>query len=100
MNGLNKAVILTRNNNLNIEYSKILENRGIPAFLVDEFKFFRRKEVKDALAYFKLALNKYDVGSMKRIAVNFVSGVGDRTIEYIESNASKELGNKINRFYR
>lgn len=98
MNSLNKAVILTRNNNLNIEYSKILETRRIPGFLVDEFKFFRRKEVKEALAYFKLALNKYDVSSMKRIAVNFVTGVGDRTIEYIESNASKELGIRLTDF--
>ena len=95
---LNSVAILTRNNELNKVYSAILEKRGIPAFLVDEYKFFRRKEIKDMLAFLKLALNKYDINSMKRIAFEFVSGVGDKTIEYIEKSENKSLGIRLTDF--
>ncbi|MEW8957404.1 3'-5' exonuclease, partial [Clostridium sp.] len=95
---LNSVAILTRNNKLNLAYSNILEKRGIPSFLVEEFKFFRRKEIKDALAYLKLALNKYDVNSMKRIVLNYVSNVGDKTIEYIEKKENKDLGIRLTDF--
>ncbi|WP_027631335.1 3'-5' exonuclease [Clostridium hydrogeniformans] len=95
---LSSVAILTRNNRLNLAYSSILEKRGIPSFLVEEFKFFRRKEIKDALAYLKLALNKYDVNSMKRIVLNYVSRVGDKTIEYIEKKGNKDLGIRLTDF--
>lgn len=95
---LNSIAILTRNNELNKVYSSILEKRGIPAFLVDEYKFFRRKEIKDMLAFLKLALNKYDINSMKRISFEFVAGVGDKTIEYIEKSENKALGIRLTDF--
>lgn len=95
---LNSVAILTRNNELNKVYSSILEKRGIPAFLVDEYKFFRRKEIKDMLAFLKLALNKYDVNSMKRISFEFVAGVGDKTIEYIEKSENKAIGIRLTDF--
>lgn len=95
---LNSVAILTRNNELNKVYSSILEKRGIPAFLVDEYKFFRRKEIKDILAFLKLALNKYDVNSMKRISFEFVAGVGDKTIEYIEKSENKAIGIRLTDF--
>lgn len=95
---LDSIAILTRNNELNKIYSSILEKRGIPAFLVDEYKFFRRKEIKDMLAFLKLALNKYDVNSMKRISFEFVAGVGDKTIEYIEKSENKALGIRLTDF--
>lgn len=95
---LNSVAILTRNNELNKVYSSILEKKGIPAFLVDEYKFFRRKEIKDMLAFLKLALNKYDVNSMKRISFEFVAGVGDKTIEYIEKSENKAIGIRLTDF--
>ncbi len=98
MNSLDSIAILTRNNNLNKIYSEALEERGIPTFLVEEYKFFRRKEIKDFLSFLKLAVNKYDVNSMKRIAFEFVSNVGDKTIEYITKNENKNMGIRLTDF--
>lgn len=95
---LSSIAILTRNNKMNVAYSNVLEKRGIPCFLVEEFKFFRRKEIKDVLAYIKLSLNKYDINSMKRIALNYVSNVGDKTLEYIEKRENKDLGIRLTDF--
>ncbi len=51
---------------------------------MDEFKFFRREEIKDVLAYLKLIVNDFDNNSLKRILKKFGKGIGERTIEEIE----------------
>ena len=43
--------------------------------IIDEFKFFRRQEIKDVMAYFKLLMNPNDSVSAKRIIKRYVAGV-------------------------
>ena len=51
--------------------------------LVDQFKFFRRQEIKDIIAFLKLIANPYDSLSLKRIILRLPTGIGDKTIEEI-----------------
>ncbi|KDR95977.1 exonuclease, DNA polymerase III, epsilon subunit family [Peptoclostridium litorale DSM 5388] len=98
-----KIAVLTRNNRVNIALSEVFDNRNsklsrkeqIPFFLVDEFKFFRRQEIKDILAYLKFISNKYDNNSLKRILLRFAGGIGRRTIDFFDEETSSNLGLRL-----
>jgi DNA helicase-2/ATP-dependent DNA helicase PcrA len=63
----------------------------IPYTIVGGLKFYERKEIKDILAYLKLIANPSDGLSLKRI-INVPSrGIGEKTIEKIET-FSREKG--------
>ena len=63
----------------------------IPYRVVGSFDFFRRREVRDALAYWKLAVNPSDDTSFLRIVNTPARGVGTRTLERLtEIKAAQE----------
>jgi DNA helicase-2/ATP-dependent DNA helicase PcrA len=69
---------------------ELVKNR-IPYTVVGGMKFYERKEIKDVLAYLKLIDNPSDGLSLKRI-INVPSrGIGEKTIEKIET-FSREKG--------
>ena len=95
--------ILTRDNNYNMalsNYLKSLQYEGVnfEFILVDQFKFFRRQEIKDIIAFLKLIVNQYDSLSLKRIITRLPSGIGDKTIEEIEGSKYKCVGIRISDF--
>ncbi|MDK0983833.1 3'-5' exonuclease [Clostridium perfringens] len=98
---LKRVCVLTRDNNYNIELSEELyqiggyEGADFEFILVDQFKFFRRQEVKDILAFLKLIANRYDSLSLKRIVNRLPTGIGMRTIDAIESYKYKEAGIRL-----
>lgn len=100
---LSRVAILTRNNRINIALSekfKILNSKfpkeeRIGFLLVDEFKFFRRGEIKDVLAYLKLIVNDFDNNSLKRILKKFGKGIGEKTIEEIEKEENIKIGVRL-----
>ncbi|WP_434305863.1 3'-5' exonuclease [Clostridium botulinum] len=100
---LSRVAILTRNNRINIALSekfKILNSKlpkedRVGFLLVDEFKFFRREEIKDVLAYLKLMVNDFDSNSLKRILKKFGNGIGERTIEEIEKEENIKIGVRL-----
>ena len=68
-----------------------LVKHQIPYTIVGGLKFYERKEIKDILAYLKLIANPSDGLSLKRI-INIPSrGIGEKTIEKIET-FSREKG--------
>ncbi|QGU94595.1 AAA family ATPase [Clostridium bovifaecis] len=95
---LGKICVLTRDNNYNIKLSEQLQSIlryeavNFEFILVDQFKFFRRQEIKDVIAFLKLIGNRYDSISLKRILKRLPTGIGDKTIEDIESDKYKKLG--------
>lgn len=98
---LKRVCILTRDNKYNIGLSEELyqiggyEGADFEFILVDQFKFFRRQEVKDILAFLKLIANRYDSLSLKRIVNRLPTGIGMRTLEAIESYKYKEVGIRL-----
>ncbi|MBZ0234651.1 MAG: UvrD-helicase domain-containing protein [Deltaproteobacteria bacterium] len=60
-----------------------LRQNGVPYVMYGGQEFFERKEVKDVIAYLRLALNPRDELSLRRV-VNYPSrGVGPATVERI-----------------
>ncbi len=78
-----KVAILTRTNTRGIViYDTIKRACGdrVPCITVEQFEYFRRKEVKDALAYLRLLTNPHDLSSMRRIRV---PGIGEAALNDI-----------------
>lgn len=101
---LSKACILSRDNNYNISLSRELgniigyEGSNFEFILVDQFKFFRRQEIKDIIAFLKLIANRYDNVSLKRIVKRLPTGIGESTLKAIESKEYKEVGISLSDF--
>ena len=71
--------------------TRILEERlnlySIPYRLFGGFRFYERKEIKDILAYLRLAVNQQDKDALLRI-INFPRrGIGESSIEKLEEFA-------------
>ncbi len=85
---LSDCVVLYRTN----AQSRVLEEEflthRVPYTIVGGFRFYERKEVKDALALLALALNPRATLAMRRLAESFLEGVGPKTIAKWE----EELG--------
>ena len=62
-----------------------LVKHQIPYTIVGGMKFYQRKEIKDILAYLKLIANPSDGLSLKRIINTPSRGIGEKTIEKIET---------------
>jgi len=69
--------------------SRVLEEAfmrfGIPYQLVGGTRFYERREVKDALAYVRLARNPADRVALERIVNVPARGIGDKTLEELRA---------------
>lgn len=95
-----RACIMTRTNRCN----KIIWNgvrshneglppeRRLPFTMIDQFQLFKRQECKDVVAFLRLAMNKHDALSLKRILLRFARRIGQRIIDTIESPSYRRLG--------
>ena len=79
-----KRQILYRTNAQSRIFEESLRKRNIPYKVYGSLSFYQRKEIKNILAYFRLAVNPHDDESLKRI-VNFPPrGIGETTVERLE----------------
>ncbi len=86
---LKDFVVLFRTNYQSRALEEAFNRGGIPYIIVGGVAFYKRKEIKDLLAYLKLVINQRDDASFLRV-VNFPArGIGDVTIDYVRSFASK-----------
>ena len=83
--------ILYRINAQSRAFEDILIKTDIPYIIVGGFKFYDRKEIKDALAYLRIIANPNDTVSLLRIINSPKRGIGKTTIDAL-INASQELG--------
>lgn len=80
--------ILVRANSLTRLFEEDFNLHGIPYKVFGGFRFFERKEIKDTLAYVRLALNPSDNDSLLRI-INYPSrGIGAKSVEELKQVAS------------
>lgn len=73
--------------------SRVLEEAflslRIPHVLVGGQRFYERKEIKDMLAYLRLALNPKDDASVRRVLNVPPRGIGATTLAFVESWAAE-----------
>ena len=76
----NEFAILYRTNAQSRILEESLRKRNIPYRIYGGLSFYQRKEIKDAIAYFRLSINPNDDEALKRI-INFPArGIGDTTV--------------------
>lgn len=66
-----------------------LRNEGIPYRVIGGISFYQRKEIKDIIAYMRLALNSGDNVSFRRIINNPPRGIGATILARMELEARK-----------
>ena len=85
--------ILYRNNHASRAFEDELIRRRIPYVIIGDVSFYQRQEVKDALAFLKLALHPDDRAgdeAYRRIANTPARGLGPKAMETIEQ-AAREM---------
>lgn len=83
--------ILYRTNAQSRAFEELLIRTDIPYNIVGGFKFYERKEIKDAISYLRVVSNPNDTVSLLRVINTPKRGIGKTTIDHL-INASVQLG--------
>lgn len=84
----NDFAILYRTNSQSRALEEALIKLQIPYIIYGGLSFYKRKEIKDALAYFRLAVNNYDEEALLRVINYPQRGIGATTIDKLKIAAS------------
>jgi len=79
--------ILYRTNAQSRNFEESLSSRDIPYRVLGGLRYYDRKEIKDIVAYMRLVQNVADDLSLKRIINEPKRGMGDKTVEKLETLA-------------
>lgn len=82
--------ILYRTNAQSRAMEEALRKMNIPYRIYGGLSFYKRKEIKDLLAYFRLTINPDDEEAFKRIVNVPVRGIGKTTIERLTVAAAEK----------
>lgn len=77
----NNAAILYRTNAQTRALEEALRKKGIPYRIYGGLSFYQRKEIKDLLAYLRLAINPSDEEAFRRIINYPARGIGTTTLD-------------------
>ncbi len=84
-----RAAVLYRTNAQSRLFEEACRRAGVRYNLVGGFSFYDRLEIKDAIAYLKLALNQDDSISLLRIINSPARGIGRSTLEELDRRATE-----------
>jgi DNA helicase-2/ATP-dependent DNA helicase PcrA len=84
------AAILYRSNAQSRELEEALIRVGMPYRIFGGHRFYERLEIKNALSYLRLLVNRHDDTAMERIINVPTRGIGGRTIDLIRDLARRE----------
>ena len=84
------AAILYRSNAQSRELEDALLRMGMPYRIYGGHRFYERLEIKNALAYLRLVINRDDDTAIERVINVPTRGIGGRTIEQVRSVAREE----------
>lgn len=87
---LSDFAVLMRINALTRSYEQEFTKYNIPYKVFGGFKFFERKEIKDILAYLRIAANPNDDEAVLRVINVPRRGIGDKTVQTLLSYAQAE----------
>ncbi len=82
-----RAAVLYRTNAQSRLFEEALRRAGIPYQIVGGFSFYERAEVRDVIAYLKLALNPHDSVALMRVINTPARGLGKQTLDELERRA-------------
>ena len=86
-----RVAVLYRTNSQSRLFEESLRRRGIAYNIVGGFSFYERAEVKDVIAYLKLALNPDDDVALGRIINSPPRGIGKTTMDTL-AREQRDLG--------
>jgi DNA helicase-2/ATP-dependent DNA helicase PcrA len=84
------CAILYRSNAQSRNFEEQLIQRDLPYRVYGGQRFFERAEIKDALAYLRLAANRHDDAAFERAVNTPPRGIGDRTLDELRRRARTE----------
>ena len=85
---LEDYAVLFRTNAQSRTLEEALRKKNIAYRIYGGLSFYQRKEIKDAIAYFRLAVNPDDDEALRRV-INFPArGIGDTTMKKLQKAAS------------
>lgn len=84
---LNDYAILYRTNAQSRRFEEALRKRRLSYRIYGGLSFYQRKEVKDAIAYFRLATNPNDDEALRRVINYPARGIGDTTLKKLVHEA-------------
>ena len=80
--------VLYRTNAQSRIFEEALRKRSLPYKIYGGLSFYQRKEIKDVIAYFRLAINPNDEEAFKRVINYPARGIGDTTLNKIVGAAT------------
>ena len=84
--------VLYRTNAQSRIFEEALRKHSLPYKIYGGLSFYQRKEIKDVIAYFRLAVNPNDEEAFKRVINYPARGIGDTTLnKIIEAATSNEV---------
>lgn len=83
-----ETAVLVRANSLTRQFEDEFNLHGIPYKVFGGFRFYERKEIKDALAYVRVALNPSDNDSILRIINYPKRGIGTSAVSELQKVAA------------
>ncbi len=84
-----QQAILYRTNAQSRIFEEALRKRSIPCRIYGGISFYQRKEIKDIIAYFRLAVNPHDEEALKRVINYPARGIGNTTVAKITDTATQ-----------
>ncbi len=82
-----RAAVLYRTNSQSRVFEEAMRRSGLPYNIVGGFSFYERMEVRDIIAYLKLALNPNDSIALQRVINSPPRGIGKQTLEELDRRA-------------
>ena len=83
------AAVFYRSNAQSRVIEEELVANDVPYQIIGGTRFYDRREIKDALAYLRAAVNPSDEVSLKRVVNLPARGIGDRTIAKLDDAAAR-----------
>src|SRR5205809_5098536 len=86
-----RAAVLYRTNSQSRVFEEAMRRASLSYNIVGGFSFYERMEVRDIIAYLKLAINPHDSIALQRVINTPTRGIGKMTLDEIDLRA-RELG--------
>src|SRR5207302_623216 len=84
-----RAAVLYRTNSQSRVFEEAMRRAGLSYNIVRGFSFYERMEVRDVIAYLKLAMNPHDSIALQRVINMPTRRIGKVTLDEIETRARK-----------